>query len=120
MLYALHVEKPAAGRPCNTYLPSHSGLGAPASRAPGTNSHKTDPTPHRQEAGRWLHSVVVVVSEGTNRSHTSDTPRHKRRLAFRLLFRYAVHFPVHRIGHKPWHLDLRTAQHASTPFKPLR
>ena len=79
--------------------------------------HKTDPTPHRQEAVRRLHSVVVVVSEGTNRSHVSDPPHHQRggldrpsscarRLAFLLLFRHAVHFPVHRIGHKPVALRL--------------
>ena len=76
MLYTLHVEKQAALVLPN---PQASGLGAPASRAPGTHTHKTDPTPDRQEAGRRLHSVVVVVSEGTNRGHVGNTPPNQRR-----------------------------------------
>ena len=57
-------------------------------------------------------SVVVVVSEGADLSHVSDPPQHQRggldshRSRARRLFRHAVHFPVHRIGHKPVALRL--------------
>jgi len=104
-------SKPAAGRPCTTHPPSHSGLRAPACKAPGTHSHKMDPTPNRQEAARRLHPAAVVVSEGTNRGHVGDTPTNERRgLAshrsrtrpVNLLFcRHSAHLPVDHIGNKP-------------------
>ena len=57
-------------------------------------------------------SVVVVVSEGADLSHVSNPPQHQRggldshRSRAHRLFRHAVHFQVHRIGHKPVALRL--------------
>ena len=77
---SLYAARGDASRPPLYYLsPKLLGLGAPASRAPGTHSHKTDPTPHRQEAVRRLDSVVVVVSKATDRGHVGDTLPNQRR-----------------------------------------
>ena len=108
----------------------------PASRAPGTHKHNTDPThrtlyplTRRLEAERRSHSVVVVVSEGTNRGHVGDTPPNQRRglasrrsrtrLVNRLFCRHSVHLPVDRIGHKPVALRLAHRPARQHPAQPL-
>ena len=64
-LYTLHVEKASSGRPCNTYPPSHSGLGEPASigRQEHTRIKRTPDTP---QAGG---SQEVTLSRRRLRGH---------------------------------------------------